>query len=163
MSLCLVRIDDRLIHGQVVIGWGGYLHPDRIILCSDEVASSEWEREIYLGAVGDDIEANVLSVEETAQSLLKNEFKNAKLILLVELPKTLLELLDYGVEFTTVNVGGMHYKESKRCVISYIYVDDQDVRWFKELYRRHIKLECQNVPTSKKLDLARLLHFEESD
>ena len=163
MPMCLVRIDDRLIHGQVVIGWGGYLHPDRIILCSDEVASSDWEKEIYLGAVGDDIEANVFSVEESAKSLTQNEFKNAKLILLVESPKTLLDLLDCGVEISTVNVGGMHYREGKRCVISYIYVDDKDVKWFEELYRRDVSLECQDIPNCKKLDLAKLLHFEESD
>ena len=163
MPLNLVRIDDRLIHGQVVIGWGSYLHPDRIILCSDEVASCEWEKEIYLGAVTDDMEASVLSVKESAESLLDNRFGGAKIILLAETPRTVVELLDYGVQFDTVNVGGMHYREGKRCIIPYIYIDDQDEGYFKELFARHIKLECQDVPTCKKQDLAELLHFSESN
>ena len=163
MPLCLVRIDDRLIHGQVVIGWGGYLHPDRIILCSDEVASSEWEKEIYIGAVGEDIEASVLTVEESAESILNDKFNDAKLFLLAESPKTFVDLLNYGVKIATINIGGMHYKEGKRRIISYIYVDEQDVDWFKELYRRHVKLECQDVPHCRKQDLARLLHFDRGE
>jgi len=163
MPLNLVRIDDRLIHGQVVLGWGSYLQPDRIILCSDDVASCDWEKEIYLGAVTEDIEASVLSVKDSAESLLENRFERAKIILLVETPRTLVELLDYGVKFDTVNVGGMHYREGKRRVIPYIYLSDQDEGWFRELYLRHIKLECQDVPTCKKQNLAELLHFSESD
>jgi mannose/fructose/N-acetylgalactosamine-specific phosphotransferase system component IIB len=54
MSLVLVRIDDRLIHGQVVVGWRQVLHPTRIVLCSDEVATTDWQRTIYQSAVPPD-------------------------------------------------------------------------------------------------------------
>ena len=51
MSLVLVRIDDRLIHGQVTVGWGSFLNPDRIMLVSDDIAQNNWEKELYESCV----------------------------------------------------------------------------------------------------------------
>ena len=46
MSIVLFRVDERLIHGQVVVGWAE-LHPDRIVVVDDEIAASQWEQELY--------------------------------------------------------------------------------------------------------------------
>ena len=162
MSLCLVRIDDRLIHGQVVIGWGNYLHFNHIILCSDEVATTDWEREIYLDAVPEDITAEIITIEEAAQKLKHDTSKDLKTILLVESPKVIVDLLDMGAKINTVNVGGMHYKEGKICIASFIYVDKTDVSYFKELNRRCVTLQGQDVPTAKKIDIVKLLRFNKN-
>ena len=47
MSLLLIRVDDRLLHGQVTQGWGSVLNPDRFVVANDAVAGDEWEREMY--------------------------------------------------------------------------------------------------------------------
>ncbi len=157
MPLVLVRIDDRLVHGQVVIGWGNVLHPDRILLCNDEIAGSQWERELYTGGASDGVAVEVLSVREAAQRLTKSRYGEERLFLLVESPKEIVELLDQGVSITTVNVGGMHHRPGKKQVAPYLFVDDQDRHWFQELYARHVELVGQDVPSGKKLDIPKLL------
>ena len=69
MNVQLFRIDDRLIHGQVVIGWAKPLRSNCILLCDEEIAASEWEKELYLNCVPDDIQAKVFTVRQTVDYL----------------------------------------------------------------------------------------------
>ena len=69
MSWTLHRIDDRLIHGQVVVAWGQRLHPQRIEIVDDAVAASAWERELLSGSAPG-IVVSVHSVEDAARTLL---------------------------------------------------------------------------------------------
>ena len=47
MPIVLFRVDERLIHGQVVVGWGSKLRPDRFLVVDAALATSEWEQELY--------------------------------------------------------------------------------------------------------------------
>jgi len=69
MSLALYRIDDRLIHGQVVVGWGQPLDVAFIVLVDDEVSSSDWEQDLYRMGVPPEIEVVFASVEQAAAQL----------------------------------------------------------------------------------------------
>src|SRR3954451_18005724 len=62
MPIVLCRIDDRLIHGQVVIGWGRAMGIEMIILVDDQVAASDWEQELYRMAVAPEIEVRFVTV-----------------------------------------------------------------------------------------------------
>src|SRR5215210_822824 len=66
MAIVLCRIDDRLIHGQVVIGWGRALGIDLIILVDDQVAASDWEQQLYRMAVAPEIEVRFVTVAEAS-------------------------------------------------------------------------------------------------
>jgi mannose/fructose/N-acetylgalactosamine-specific phosphotransferase system component IIB len=160
MSLVLVRIDDRLVHGQVIVGWGTQLKPDRIILCSDMIASSSWEKEIYLGAevtAPYQLKVSVLTIDETMLFLNNKENQNERVILLVETPQEILELAKNGLNFEKINVGGMHYKRGKRRLAPYIFVDDADIASFKEIGKMSIELEGREVPTGKKIDIIKAI------
>ncbi len=160
MALVLVRIDDRLVHGQVVVGWGNVLHPDRILLCNDQIAASQWERELYTGGASDDAPIEVLSLREAAESLAGNRFAKERLFLIVESPRDVLRLLDLGVPITEVNVGGMHHRPGKQQVAPYLFVDEHDRDWFQQLHARRVHLVGQDLPTGKKIDLAKLLKLK---
>lgn len=156
MSIELIRIDDRLIHGQVVVGWCSYIHPDRLVLCNDEVAKSDWDREIYKEAAAG-YKISICSVEETVK-LLQNELMNKeKIILIVDSPRVVVQLLNLGLKIDKVNVGGMHYQEGKRKITSFLYVDDEDIKYFHILKNRNIKLEGRDVPNCKAIDIAKCL------
>jgi len=158
MPLVLVRIDDRLIHGQVVVGWGIQLSPNRIILSSDEIASSSWEKEMYMGAEATapfPLAISVLTIDETILFLTENQTE--KTILLVEAPKEILTLIEKGLKIEKVNVGGMHYKPGKRRLAPYIFVDEDDITAFKKMRDMNIELEGQDVPTAKKIDILKAL------
>ena len=159
MPLVQVRIDDRLIHGQVVVGWQHVLTPDRILLCSDEVANSEWQRTIYLSAVTNDIKASVLTIADTIAGLKTGDFNSERVLLLVDDPKTIVDLVDAGVDITEVNVGGMHFRPGKNQISPFIFVDEKDIENFRILFDKGIEMEGRDVPTRTPVDMARELKF----
>lgn len=161
MPLVMIRIDDRLIHGQVVVGWGSVLKPDRILLCSDEVATVEWQKTIYLSAVPEPLSASVLTLDDTVKALTSNEFGDDKILLLVDSPKSIIDLVDNSVEITQVNVGGMHFKPGKNQISPFIFVDEQDIAHFKVLCEKGIKLEGRDVPTRSPVDICTVLGLNE--
>ncbi|MBL7092922.1 PTS sugar transporter subunit IIB, partial [candidate division KSB1 bacterium] len=147
MSLDLVRIDDRLVHGQVVIGWGTYLKTTKIILCSDPIAHSEIESDMYKGAeetAPHPLSVEIFTQEQTVNELNKNQIKE-KIILLVETPQELLQLITSGLSIAKVNIGGMYYKAGKRALAPYIYVDDDDILCFRKILQLGIQLEGKDI------------------
>ena len=162
MPLILARIDDRLIHGQVVVGWGNYLKPNRIILCSDSVAETPWQKELFevagtLAPGGVDI--SIWTESETIEYFDNEDNDREKVILLVETPHELFELIEGGVPVEIVNIGGMHFKPGKQQLAPYIFVNDEDIEYFKKLRAKSIHLVGQDVPTAKKIDLAKTIDF----
>ena len=151
------RIDDRLIHGQVTVGWGEVLKPDRIILANDEVASNEWEQELYRAAVPPEIEIYVTSVEDAAAMLAEEEHNGRRTILLVDSPRDVLRLLQRGAHIEKVNVGGLHFREGKHPLLPFVYVDENDLDALRTLCQRGICVECQDVPTCHKTAIEKLL------
>ena len=163
MSLVLVRIDDRLIHGQVVVGWAGVLHPDRILLASDEVATVEWQRTIYMSAVPEELKASVLTLDDTLKALKGDDYKDERVLLLVDSPKSVLYLVKKGLDISRVNVGGMHFKPGKNQVTPFIFVDQEDVEAFRKLLELNVELEGRDVPNRTAVNIPKALGLEAED
>jgi len=155
--ILLTRIDDRLIHGQVTVGWGEVLKPDRIILANDEVASNEWEQELYRAAVPPEMEVCVTSVEDAAAILSEEEHNGKRTILLVDSPQDILRLLHSGAYIGKVNVGGLHFREGTRALLPFVYVDEDDLNALSILCQQGICVECQDVPTCHKIAMEKLM------
>lgn len=156
MAFVLVRIDDRLIHGQVSMAWGAALEPDRIVLANDDVASTEWKCDLYcdFDALGAAI--SVLSLDGFLEAVREGRWADERVLLVVGSPRDLLALLDGGLDVPEANVGGLH-GETKREILPYVFVDDDDVRALLEIQGRGTKLTAQDVPQSRGIDLAPLL------
>ena len=162
MPLDLVRIDDRLVHGQVVVGWGAFLKTTKIILCNDTIANSEQDSELYMNAeviAPYPLTISVWTQEQTLHKLHENNLENERIILLVENPHELLQLIQSGLKIDKVNVGGMHYKAGKHKLVPYIYVDDDDISSFKKLHEMGIKLEGKDVPTGKSINISKVANL----
>lgn len=157
MAILLYRIDERLIHGQVVVGWGNSLRLDRIVLANDKVVSNPWERELYLACVPPEIKATIHSVEEATNLIFKDGFKEEKTILLVDSPFDLLRIIGKGVKIDWVNVGGIHSKQGRKRILPYLYLSHEEISAFKKLFLLGIRCECRDVPLAEKKDLSVLL------
>ena len=153
MDVQLFRIDDRLIHGQVVLGWARPLQSERIILCDDEVSQSEWEKELYCTCVPDHLKAQVYNVDETA-SILSTKIKaEDKTIVLVKDPKVVVDIVNKGYVPGSVNLGGLHFSDQRKKYLSYVYLNDEEVTQLHWLLDKGINIFCQDVPTSKALNV----------
>lgn len=146
----LFRIDDRLIHGQVVIGWAKPLQSKCILLCDNDISQSSWEKELYLTCVSDDIEAKVMGVQETCEYLIGDNEYIVKTIVLVKSPKIVLDIISSGYIPPSINVGGLHFMGSRKEYLPYIYLDESEINDFTKLLNQNIPIYCQDVPTGKK-------------
>ena len=155
MSWVLHRIDDRLIHGQVLVAWGARLAPARIWLVDDEVAASDWERQVY-EAAAPDIEVKVVNVSEAAAGWAGEATAAGGAFLLVRNLATALRLVEAGARVRAFNVGGLHYAPGKDKLNEYVYLDDGDRAAARALLARGVMLEAQDVPATRPQALAAL-------
>jgi mannose/fructose/N-acetylgalactosamine-specific phosphotransferase system component IIB len=146
MPLCLVRIDDRLIHGQIVLGWARVLKPDRIVIANDRIAQNDWERKFYVSSVPQHIKVSFLTLEETARDLLNNLYKSESVMILFEGVEDILRVVETGVQFPEINIGGLHYKEGTQELLSYVYLTDGDREMLRELVKKGFTLLAQDIP-----------------
>lgn len=156
MNIQLFRIDDRLIHGQVVLGWVNALNSESILLCDDSVYENQWEKELYLSCVPDNLKTEILDIKGTL-AFLKEKEDLSKTIILVNSPSAVENLLDNGIELKNVNVGGIHFRDGRRSYLPYLYLDEEEVQSFKRCMQKGVMFECLDVPTGNKVNLKNLL------
>lgn len=146
MPLCLVRIDDRLIHGQIVLGWARVLKPDRIVIANDRIAGNDWERKFYVSSVPQHIKVSFLTLDDLSRELLNNLYKNESVMILFESVKDVFFVVDRGVQFKEVNIGGLHYRNDTRELLPFVYLTERDRELLRELVKRGITLLAQDIP-----------------
>jgi PTS system mannose-specific IIB component/fructoselysine and glucoselysine-specific PTS system IIB component len=156
VSLVLVRIDDRLIHGQVVVGWGQALMPHRLVLADDTVAASEWERELYATGVPPELKLEFVSVDEAASRVDDWEGSNERTILLLGDVDSLVRLCDHTTHIRKVNLGGIHRDEPREQRLPYVYLSDEELNKLQALSSRGVEITAQDVPTAAEVPLGEL-------
>lgn len=159
----IIRIDDRLIHGQVIVGWGSFLNPDLIIVGNDEIANVEIEQELCRSIMPPTIEIKFMTLEETARALLMEQFETRRYILLIESPDDALKILNKGVKLKSINIGGIHFKSGAEQYLTYVYLNKSEKACLKEILKKGVELECRDLPQSKKIFLKELLKNNSKD
>lgn len=153
MDVQLFRIDDRLIHGQVVLGWARPLKSERILLCDDEVSESDWEKELYCSCVPRNIKTMVCSIDETAGILASQIKPDDKTIVLVKEPKTVVDIVNKGYIPGKINLGGLHFADARKKYLHYVYLNEQEVEQLQWLTDKGVDIFCQDIPTGKKYNV----------
>ena len=149
----LFRIDDRLIHAQVVVGWGRRLKPDRIVLADDLVNAEEWEKELYASAAEPDFKATVLSLAEAVEQISGGVFSSEKIFLLVRGPAEALEMLEMGLTTNEINVGGLHFREGREKITDNVWVDEGERETLRDIVKKGITLEARTLPGDKRITI----------
>jgi mannose/fructose/N-acetylgalactosamine-specific phosphotransferase system component IIB len=161
MSVSLVRLDDRLIHGQVTVGWAPALDIACIVLANDEVAGDEWEQTVYRGGTSADVDVLFHTVTGAAEAWRNGDFDDTTTLILVESTTDALQLLNSGAPLTSLNIGGLHHRADCKKVLSYVFVDETDMENFRQLSQKSIELECRDTPHAKKLLLDSVVALSE--
>ena len=106
-KIVLARIDDRLIHGQVMTAWLQFVNGNRIIVIDDETANDEFLRMVMEMAVPQGIKFDAYTVDESIENLRNIESGDENIILLAKTPDVYLKLIESGISIDKVVVGGM--------------------------------------------------------
>ena len=155
MSVILARVDDRLIHGQVTVGWSQQLQPDRIILANNAVAADPWQSRVYASSVPPEVKVSILSIAETVVQLATEQFHCERIILLTGSPGEMAELARLGAGLAEVNIGGLHFSVGRKEMLPFVYVDRQDLLAMCRLLDQGIELVAQQVPGGKSTNLVK--------
>ncbi len=145
----LSRIDDRLIHGQVVEGWVNFLKATRILVADDAVASNTLQCSIMKLSVPQGIKVEIGRVEDISKRASSSASSAERDILLFSNPTDVVRALKFGLECPRLNIGGMRYVPGKQKLLDVLAVDENDLAALQELTARGIQVEIQTVPNQK--------------
>ena len=157
MTLALARVDDRLIHGQVVIGWGRPLGASFIVLVDDAVRASEWEQELYRLAAPPEVEVIFASVEEAAAALPGWMGRPDRGILLTADVITMADLQARSAgSLEAVNLGGIHHRPGRTQRLPWVYLSDDEFERLQRLAAAGVRVTAQDVPATSAVPLESL-------
>lgn len=151
MVIGLARIDDRLIHGQVATRWTKETNVTRIIVVSDEVAADTVRKTLLTQVAPPGVTAHVVDVAKMIRVYNNPKYAGERVMLLFTNPTDVERIVEGGVKITSVNIGGMAFRQGKTQVNNAISVDATDIEAFKKLNARGIELEARKVSTDQKL------------
>ena len=157
MAIELYRIDDRLVHGQVVVGWGQPLSLTFVVLVDDTIASSDWEQELYRMGAPPEIEVKFESVESALQNLASYQARPDRGILLTGDIETMRQLVDRSGAIRHVNLGGIHHKSGRTARLRYVFLTPAEEAGLRDLAARGVAITAQDVPATTPVPLEQVL------
>ncbi|KAA0691173.1 PTS mannose/fructose/sorbose transporter subunit IIAB [Enterococcus faecium] len=147
-----VRIDERLIHGQVAGIWAPSLHTQRIIVINDEAAADSLQKSSLRMAAPTSMRLSVLPVESAAKNIRSGKYGKQRLFLVFKNPTDVLRYLKAGGKLTHVNVGNMSYKEGSKDITKSIKVLEEEIDVFESIAAMDINVTAQLVPNDPVID-----------
>jgi fructoselysine/glucoselysine PTS system EIIB component len=157
--ISLLRIDDRLIHGQVAYGWTASLGVNVFLVVNDEAQNDQMKSMALNLAKPNDVKLYIRGVKESGEIVQKfAASQKSNVLVLVKNTNDALALVKSsdGV-IKEINVGGLRYSEGKRKLTDLVAVDDQDIANLKEMDELGVELEFRMLPRDKKKSLKEML------
>jgi mannose/fructose/N-acetylgalactosamine-specific phosphotransferase system component IIB len=157
MPISLYRIDDRLIHGQVVVGWGQPLDIDFIVLVDDNVACCDWEQDLYRMGVPPEMELIFADVATAIKDHDRYASDKRKGILVAPDIPTMQRLV-YGVSnIREVNVGGIHHRAGRVQKLRYVFLAPDEEAQLRAMVESGVKVTAQDVPAAREVPMSEIL------
>ncbi|MBO1306391.1 PTS sugar transporter subunit IIB [Enterococcus sp. 669A] len=144
-EIVLARIDDRLIHGQVMTAWLQFTGGNHIVIVDDATAGDEFTKSIMSMAVPNGIKLSILGVTDGA-ALLKEIPGNEKVIVLAKEPQTYWQLIENGVSFEEIIIGGMGSRKDRKTFYKNISATDEEKETFRKIVASGVKMKIHVIP-----------------
>jgi mannose/fructose/N-acetylgalactosamine-specific phosphotransferase system component IIB len=154
MTLVLCRVDDRLIHGQVLVGWGQPLGIQRFVLADDEVAKSGWEQDLYRMAVPQGLEVVFATVAGAGAQLRAWDADDRRTAVLLGSVEGAAKLYHAAPAIVRkINLGGIHHRPGRLERLPYVYLSPEEHRLLTELVAEGAEIAGQDLPTATPVPL----------
>jgi PTS system mannose-specific IIB component/fructoselysine and glucoselysine-specific PTS system IIB component len=148
----IVRVDDRLVHGQVVVGWARAMGLRHLVLVDDAIRASTWEQDLYRMGVPGGMDIEFASVAEAGAAFQRwIGGGNHTMILLADVA-TLVRLCDVAA-VREVQLGGIHQAEGRRERLPYVFLSDREAQQLQQLAGRGVEIAAQDVPSTRPVPL----------
>lgn len=153
----LVRVDHRLVHGQVAFAWTKFLNADCILVASDALMKDELKMAGLRMAKPSGVKLVMKSIEDSAEALNSGVTDKYKLMILCESVEDVYRLAAKTNCITAINLGGMKSNEHRKQISKAVHVSDEDIALIKELMDKGIAVSVQMVPDDTQTDVAKLI------
>lgn len=148
-----VRVDDRLIHGQVVTQWIKVFKSQRIVVIDDNVAKDKMQKSVLKFAAPPDIKVSIFSVDKAVEEWNKNQFGTKNVFVLFRDVKQIAKLHEKGVDFPEISIGQMAIINERKQVYKQLGLDEEEAQTLLDLEKTGMNLYFQMQPTDKKESL----------
>lgn len=144
-EIVLARIDDRLIHGQVMTAWLQFTGGNHIVIVDDATAGDEFTKSIMSMAVPNGIKLSILGVADGAK-LLANIPDGHKIIVLAKETQTYWQLIEKGVSFDEIIIGGMGARKDRKTFHKNISASEEEKETFRKIVAQNVKMKIHVIP-----------------
>lgn len=157
MNIVGVRIDGRLVHGQVANLWTPKLQVDRIIVIDEAASTDDIQKSGLRMATPMTTRLSVLNYKVAADHIKNERYGKQRVFLVAKKPQEYLKLLDEGVELASINVGTMSQTPTTKAVTKQINVEQEDIEVFDKIAEKGVELTAQLTPSDESHDFMKLL------
>lgn len=149
------RIDDKLLHGQIVMAWTRYVGAEHIVVVNDEAATDQFKKMTLGLAKPAGVGLSVFTVEDAIKKL----GTGTKKIIMVILGNTndALNLINGVSEIKEINYGGIRQKENSKKFGDAVFLDEKDIENSKKILEKGVNINIQQLPTIPAVDIKTLL------
>jgi PTS system mannose-specific IIB component len=159
-NIALARIDDRLIHGQIVTAWCRTTSVTTILIADDSLVNDNFTQRLLKAAAPPDISVLIMSIEMAGAFLKEDAESNERIMLLTKAPEAMEKLADDGVAFQKIVLGGMGLKPGRNRFNKNVSASPEEVACMKRIVDRGIDMQYQLVPREIPIKIKSL--FKES-
>lgn len=151
MPIIFARVDDRLIHGQIVQAWLPELNVDEVLIPFSKESEARLNRGLLRLSLPYEYDLTILDSPAAARRAAES---NRRIFLLMGSLKEAAELIQNGLQFTSINIGGMHFKDGAQKLADNVFLDGDDKRFLKLIRDLGINIETRAVPSSASVSVA---------
>lgn len=155
--IALVRIDDRLIHGQVVVKWLRHLNCKDILIVDDDLAHDDFMQNVLRLAAPPDVRVRVASVQEATRQASSLSNNGHSVLILVKAPQTALALLSQGMPFSELNVGGLAGGPGSTRLYKSVSATAEQIAALLTIQNRGVHVYLQMVPEERPVEITEIL------
>lgn len=156
VNVVLTRIDDRLIHGQVMTSWVHFTAANSIVIVDDKVAKDDFLKSILNGLIPSGINLNIFNVDDGAKFLMGDD-NGKNVIILVKTPGTVYRLLEEGVELKNLVIGGMGANRDRKKFYKNISASDEEKETIRKIIEKGVDVVIQIIPEDRAINVKKLL------
>ena len=148
MTVLHVRMDNRLIHGQILVSWNSALKLDHFIVCNDNVAKDPLQIAVLKAVAPQGAKVSIMGVKETADYCLSPQSENEKIFVLAKFPEDGWGLVENGLKLPVLNLGNQAYVRNSKKVSNTVFLTETGVLALKKIHESGIKITCRMMPDS---------------
>jgi len=146
MAIQHVRMDYRLIHGQILVAWNSSYPSDEILVCNDKVATDPLQVQLLKAVAPSGVRVRIFNLKDAADYINNPDNAVRKLFVIVKYAEDAVGLMDYGVKFDTINLGNQAFVRGSEKLNKSVYLTEPSIKAIKVLHDRGLKITARMLP-----------------